>query len=53
MSYVEWRSEAKCLPGPTIKSASLSTPQICLQKFKMKEDHVSCVFKDIKINKAS
>jgi len=24
------------------KSAALSTPQICLQEFKMKEDHVSC-----------
>jgi len=33
-------------------SAALFTSQIRLQKFKMKEDHVSCLFKDIRINKA-
>ena len=34
-------------------SVALSTPQICLQKFKMKEDYVSSIFKGIRINKAS
>jgi len=38
--------------GPA-KSAALSTPPISLQEFKMKEDHVLCLFKDIKIDKAS
>jgi len=34
------------------KSAILSTPQISIQEFKMKEDHVSCFFKDTRISKA-
>jgi len=38
-------------PGADHKSAALSTSQICLQKFWMKI-HVSCLFKDIRINKA-
>jgi len=29
------------------KSAALSNSQICLQEFKMKEDHASCQFKDM------
>ena len=48
----QWRSEAKCRPGQTIKGAALSTPQMW-QEFKMKEDHVSCSFKDIRITKGS
>jgi len=35
------------------KIAALFTLKICLQEFKMKEDHVSCLFKDIRIDKAS
>ena len=31
----------------------LSTRQICLWEFKMREDHVTCLDKDISINKAS
>jgi len=43
----QWRSEAKCRPGPTIKVSPfpVSTPSICLQEFKMKEDHASCLSK--------
>jgi len=40
-------------PGAYHKIAALFTPKICLQEFEMKEDHVSCLFIDIKINKAS
>jgi len=40
-------------PGADHKSAVLSTPQICLQKIEMKEDHISCLFKDTRIKKAS
>jgi len=49
LQVVAWRGQVP--PGADHKSAALSTPQICLQKFKMKY-HVSCFFKDIKINKA-
>ena len=38
-------------PGAQHKSAALSTLQISLQEFKMKEDHISCLFKSIRINK--
>jgi len=48
---LQWRSEAKVPPGADHKSAALSTPQTCLQKFQMKV-HVSRLFKDIRINKA-
>jgi len=41
------------ISGVAILSAALSTTQICFQKFKMKEDYVSCIFKDISVNKAS
>jgi len=33
-------SEAKCRP-----SVALFSPQICLQQFKLKKDHVSCLVK--------
>jgi len=31
----------------------LFTPKLCLQEYKMKEHHVSCLLNDIKIDKAS
>ena len=40
-------------PGADHKIAALFTPKICLQEFKMEEDHVACLFKDNRINKAS
>ena len=30
-------------PGAHHKSAALSSSQICLQEFKMNEDHVACL----------
>jgi len=39
---VQWRRD---------KSAALSSSEICLQEFKMK-DHVSCLYEDIRIIKA-
>jgi len=36
--------------GADYKIAALFTPKICLQEFEMKEDHVSCLLKDIRIN---
>jgi len=36
-------------PGAHHKSAALSTSEIFLQEFKVKEDHVSCLFEDIRI----
>ena len=36
-------------PGAHHKSAALSTSEICLQEFKVKEDHVLCLFENIKI----
>jgi len=38
--------------GADHKIAALVTPKICLQEFKMEDDHVSCLFKDKRINKA-
>jgi len=32
-------------PGADRATASLSTPPICLQDFKMKQDHVLCLAK--------
>jgi len=40
-------------PGADHKSAALSTPQNCLQEFKIEEDPVSYLFKNIRIDKAS
>jgi len=40
-------------PGADHKSAALSTPQICLQNDQTKGDHISCLFKDLRINQAS
>jgi len=33
-TFREWSSEAKCRPEPTIKSASLSAPKICIREYK-------------------
>jgi len=46
---------AVCLAasGVVKLSAAVSTPQICLQSFKMKEDYFSRIFKDTRINKTS
>jgi len=47
----QWRSEGTCSPGPTLKRCPFHPSN--LLKFKMKEDYFSCIFKDIRINKAS
>ena len=39
--------------GVARPSAALPTSQISLQEFKVKEDHASCLFKDIRMNKTS
>jgi len=39
-AILQWRSDVNCRPGPTIKMLPLSTPHICLQQYKMRENHV-------------
>ena len=39
-------------PGAQHQSAALSTPKMSLQEIKMKEDHVSCLFNNVRITKA-
>ena len=34
-ALLQWRSDVNCRPGLTIKMLPLSTPQICLQQYKM------------------
>jgi len=35
----------KCRPRPTMKVPPFGTPQICLQEYEMKEEHVFCSLK--------
>ena len=50
---LQWRNEAMCLPGPTTKVPPFPPLKFAYKNFKMKEDHVSSLFKNIGITKAS
>jgi len=41
-ALLQCRSDVNCRPGPTTKMLPLSTPHICLQQYKIRENHVSC-----------
>jgi len=44
VTHSQWRSEAKCRPGPTIKVQPLQ-PRICFQHLKIKENQFFCLVK--------
>jgi len=49
----QWRSEAKCLPGSTIKVPPFLPLKFAYKNLKWKKIMFSCLFKDIRIDKAS